>query len=204
MSALEALREKQYDVALLDYHLPKMDGLQVAAAIKAEAGAHRLPRLIAITADPEGLLSAEAGCEKFDYILPKPLDINQVGKVVEEQADIADREAAAEASAQDEIPRRSVAVAPLPSILDGMGQKLLAWPDDLDESRFTSRAMQATLGDVRFDALVIKAPLSSHDLETIWQRKALFALPVIDLTGTLGAEGRSRRLQARTARAGSG
>ena len=186
LKALEALREKQYDVALLDYHLPSMDGLQVAAALKAEAHTleHRLPRLIAITSDPEGLLSAESGCEKFDYILPKPLDINQLGKVVEEQAAIADREAAIEARPEDKSP--AVAVTPLPTVLDGMRHKLLAWPDDLDAARFTSRAMQATLGDVRFDALVIKVPVSSDDLATIWERKALYALPVIDLTGSLG------------------
>jgi CheY-like chemotaxis protein len=186
LEALAALREKKYDVALLDYHLPNMDGLQVAAALKAEAltSGHRLPRLIAITADPEGLLSAESGCEKFDYILPKPLDINQVGKVVEEQADIADREGADKAEPVEQLP--ASAVTPLPPILDGMGHKLLAWPDDLDASRFTSRAMQATLGDVRFDALVIKVPVSPDDLATIWERKALYALPVIDLTGSLG------------------
>ncbi len=67
-----------------------------------------------------------------------------------------------------------------------MDHKFLAWPDDLDASRFTSRAMQATLGDVRFDALVIKVPVSSDDLAMIWDRKALYALPVIDLTGSLG------------------
>jgi CheY-like chemotaxis protein len=185
VQALEALREKQYDIALLDYHLPNLDGLQVAAAIKAETKGGRTPRLIAITADPEGLLRAEAGCEKFDYILPKPLDINQVGTVVEEQAEIADRESAPiEPAAEADV--LGGQAAPLPSVLEGMGQTFLEWPEDISASRFTSRAMQATLGDTRFDALVIKAPASSDDLVTLWERKALFALPVIDLTGSLG------------------
>jgi len=185
VQALEALREKQYDVALLDYHLPNLDGLQVAAAVKAEAKGGRVPRLIAITADPEGLLSAEAGCEHFDYILPKPLDINQVGTVVEEQAEIADRESAP-AEPAPEAPAVDAGAAPIPSVLEGMGRTFLEWPEDINASRFTSRAMQATLGDTRFDALVIKVPASSDELLTLWERKALFALPVIDLTGSLG------------------
>jgi CheY-like chemotaxis protein len=185
IQALEALRGKHYDVALLDYHLPNMDGLQVAAAVKAEAQGGRMPRLIAITADPEGLLRAEAGCENFDYILPKPLDINQVGTVVEEQAEMAGREAA-EADPSPEPPAAESAVAPMPSVLEGTGRTFLEWPKDIDASRFTSRAMQATLGDTRFDAVVIKVPVSADDLSTLWERKALYALPVIDLTGTLG------------------
>lgn len=188
LSALEALRNNSYDVALLDYHLPHMDGLDVAAALKAEARGRRLPRLIAITADPEGLLSADEGCEQFDYILPKPLDINQVGKVVEEQAQIADR-AAAQARASD-TERRGLArvAAPLPPILEGLGLKFLEWPEDVAPERLSSRATQAISGDMRFDALIVRLPAPPQDLATIWQHKALFALPVIDLTGTLGVK----------------
>ena len=41
--ALEALRKNQYDVALLDSHLPSMDGAQIAASIKSDAAGRRLP-----------------------------------------------------------------------------------------------------------------------------------------------------------------
>jgi len=187
LKALEALRNNTYDVALLDYHLPRLDGLQVAAALKADPGGHRLPRLIAITADPEGLLSAEAGCENFDYILPKPLDINQVGKVVEEQAEIADHAESAVSLSPELRPAVAVPTPPPPSILDGLGRKLLSWPDDIDPTRLSSRAMQATLGDTRFDAIAIKVPVEVDDLATIWEHKALYVLPVIDLTGSLGS-----------------
>ena len=55
--ALEALRHNHYDVALLDFHLPKMDGLRVATTVRSELPVHARPRLIAITADLPGLLA---------------------------------------------------------------------------------------------------------------------------------------------------
>ncbi len=181
--ALEALRNNAYDVALLDYHLPQIDGLQVAATLRAEAHERRPPRLIAITADPEGLLRAEAGCENFDCILPKPLDINQVGRLVEEQAELGDGAASA---AVQFTPHAPVIVTARPTILDGFSHNILSWPDDLQAGRLSRRAIQATLGDTGFDAIVIKSPASVEDLGEIWRSQALFALPVIDLTGTFG------------------
>lgn len=186
--ALEALRQNDYDIALLDFHLPQMDGLQVAAAIKKEAQGRKLPRLIAITADVEGLLAHEENCENFDNIIPKPLDIYQVGKLVEEQADLADREVeAAQASAAAPVAKIDRQEAQrLPSFLEGLGYQFLVWPGDLEPMRLSARAMQASLGDPRFDAIVVKEPVPIEELATLWRRKALYVLPIIDLTGTLG------------------
>ncbi len=189
LQALEALRTRDYDVALLDFHLPGMDGLQVAAALKKGATGHKLPRLIAITADVEGLLAHEEGCENFDHIIPKPLDIYQVGKLVEEQAALGDEQRAAgqsEPAAQPQLVARAARAQP--SYLEGLDYQFLAWPDDLEATRLSARAMQATLGDQRFDGILIKKPVTAEELATIWRRKALYALPVIDLTGTLGAK----------------
>ena len=187
--ALEALQKRDYDVALLDFHLPKMDGLQVAAALKKGANGRKLPRLIAITADVEGLLSHEEGCEHFDHIIPKPLDIYQVGKLVEEQAAIADQ---LPATTHDEAgvpkPAAAEAVRQPPSFFEELGYQLLAWPEDLEATRLSARGMQATLGDPRFDGILIREPAPADELMTIWRRKALYVLPVIDLTGTLGAK----------------
>jgi len=187
--ALEALRTRDYDVALLDFHLPKMDGLQVAAALKKSPSGHKLPRFIAITADVGGLLAHEEGCENFDHIIPKPLDIYQVGKLVEEQADIAERQAArTQAAPATPTPVEVGAARPPPSYFEELGYHFIAWPDDLDANRISARGMQATLGDPRFDGILIREPVSADELVTIWHRKALFALPVIDLTGTLGTK----------------
>ena len=182
--AFEALRKNQYDVALLDFHLPNMNGAEVAAGIRREANGRRLPQLVAMTADIEGLLACP-NSEDLDHIIPKPLDIYEVGKLIEEQADIGARRAAESAtSRQVEASRAPAQVEP--SFFEGQGYQFLAWPDDIGKSRVSARSVQASLGDPRFDAILIKQPASKEDLSIIWRRKALFALPVIDLTGTLG------------------
>lgn len=71
--ALETLRHYHYDVAPLDFHLPKMDGLRVATTVRSELLAHARPRLIAITADLQRLLANTEDCENFDPVIPKPL-----------------------------------------------------------------------------------------------------------------------------------
>ena len=189
--ALEALRRNHYDVALLDFHLPKMDGLQVATAIRNEVHGRGLPRLIAITADLEGLVVHAKGCENFDPLIPKPLDIYRIGQLIEEQSELRDEQ-------QTEIfeprllsvPSRAPAAVPTamrqPSAVEGLGYNFLIWPNDIDVRHLSARAMQATLGDPRFDAILITQPVSVEALTSLWERKALYVLPIVDLTGTLG------------------
>jgi CheY-like chemotaxis protein len=182
--ALEALRRNRYDVALLDFHLPKMDGLQVASTIRHEATDRPVPRMIAITLDAEGLLAHPEGCHNFDHVLPKPLDIYQVAQVVEEQAEISDMEAADKTP--QAAPNISV-VAPRPrSPFEDLGYNFLTWPGDIEDGQLSARAMQASLGDPRFDGILIKAPVFVEELGTIWRNKALYMLPIVDVTGNLG------------------
>ena len=183
--ALEALRRNHYDVALLDFHLPKMDGLQVATAAKSELGGRDLPRLIAITADLPGLLAHTGGCENFDLVIPKPLDIYRIGQLLEEQAQLRD-EQQAEIVEPGPQPAPAPASVRQPSAIEGLGYDFLLWPQDIDVRRLSARAMQATLGDPRFDAILITQPVSIEALSSLWERKALYVLPIVDLTGTLG------------------
>lgn len=188
--ALEALRDNTYDVALLDFHLPKMDGLQVAAAIRNQTDGRPVPRMIAITADMEGLLAHADGCDNFDLVLPKPLDIYQVGRMVEEQSELAEVNAEAPAASAP-TPIRAAAAPDVASErkspFETLGYNLLTWPGDIDTKHLSARAMQATLGDPRFDGILVKVHVSPHAFGAIWRTKALYVLPVIDLGGTLGS-----------------
>jgi CheY-like chemotaxis protein len=73
LSALAAVRELRPHAALLDIGLPRLDGLQVARAIRQET-ALREVRLVAVTGyddERHRRLSRDAG---FDQHLVKPID----------------------------------------------------------------------------------------------------------------------------------
>lgn len=83
--AVAAVVQRPYDVILMDVQMPKMDGLQATAAIRALPGRERVP-IIALTAhamsgDRQRCLDAG-----MDHYLPKPLDIRKLVEVVEEFA----------------------------------------------------------------------------------------------------------------------
>jgi CheY-like chemotaxis protein len=82
--ALSALQDRRYDIALMDFHLPKMDGLRAVMEFTSRArGTVKLPYFIGITADIEGLLAHPDNCEAFDLVIAKPLDLVSLCSVVE-------------------------------------------------------------------------------------------------------------------------
>lgn len=69
--ALEKIRQKQYDLILMDIHMPELDGFQTTALIRKNEQANRTP-IIALTADAvQGYRERciEAGMDSY---LPKP------------------------------------------------------------------------------------------------------------------------------------
>ncbi len=82
--AVKLVREKDFDVVLMDLHLPMMDGFEAAAAIRAigEPGKSRVP-IIALTAhsmqdDQDRCL--EAG---MNACISKPIDSRELIATVE-------------------------------------------------------------------------------------------------------------------------
>jgi CheY-like chemotaxis protein len=74
-AALDLWRTKEFDVAILDIQMPIMDGLSVAAAIRAEekARGRRRTALLALTAMTQELDRARCEAAGFDAYLAKPV-----------------------------------------------------------------------------------------------------------------------------------
>ena len=80
-SALELVRHKHYDVALLDYLMPGMDGLTLYREIKKlSAGTVA----IVVTAYAGGTTTEEAQKAGAWQVLPKPVDFRRLLALVEE------------------------------------------------------------------------------------------------------------------------
>lgn len=185
--ALAALAVKTYDAALMDFHLPKLNGLEVANRFRRLYPDKARTRLLAITSDIKGLLTDDANCENFDAVIPKPFDLEDLVSAVEREA--------IEAESVSRVGR----VSPDPDPIDKVGislrdddvgyiatrHELLRWPEDFSSDRLSARAMQASLADDRFDGIVINEPTTVRSLSIIWTTKALHLLPIIDMTGSV-------------------
>ena len=84
LDAIIELEHGHYDIALLDYRLPKIDGFVAAQLMGDLLPMVQRPRLIALTASPELLrerdLNAPCG---FDAIVPKTADMRHVIAAIE-------------------------------------------------------------------------------------------------------------------------
>ena len=78
--ALAAIRGGvSYDVAIMDYHMPGMDGVQLARQLQDESAAERVP-LVLLTSVVYRL--AEEGIEHFAALLTKPIKQSQLYNVL--------------------------------------------------------------------------------------------------------------------------
>jgi CheY-like chemotaxis protein len=189
--ALTALERGPYDVALIDFRLPKLDGLQVAQKYRTQANGDLRAKLIAITADVEGLLSHNENCENFDQIIPKPLDIYEVCNVIERSGGaglapggeaaavqyVEGVEAEAASSAASRRRRSEPAWA--------LGLELMRWPKDFAVLTRMGNLLPAFTNVDQIDAILIQQPAQLADLAQIWERKPLHLFPIIDITGSL-------------------
>ncbi len=71
------VREGRYDVVLIDYQLPEIDGYAAARLVGDFMAGPARPVLIALTATPERLNARESGTESaFDAVLAKSSDLS--------------------------------------------------------------------------------------------------------------------------------
>lgn len=99
--ALDQLRREPIDIALLDVHMPIMDGFEALVKIRVgEAGRRDLP-VIALTADAMAGANASLLAAGFDDVAPKPINPQQlVAMIAAACAQTPDRKVALRATAQ--------------------------------------------------------------------------------------------------------
>ena len=70
-AAVRMLRNERYDLALIDYHMPDLDGFASARLLRDVSGGGERPKLVAVTADNIALSRRPDADSVFDAILPK-------------------------------------------------------------------------------------------------------------------------------------
>jgi CheY-like chemotaxis protein len=71
LSAVWKIRAGSYDLVVIDYSLPEIDGLATARLIHDFMGEAARPRLIALTATPDSLLKRQSTSDPFDEVVAK-------------------------------------------------------------------------------------------------------------------------------------
>ncbi len=85
VAALEAALRTPFDIILLDHQMPRMDGTEVARALRAaekEAGTARPAHIIAVTGNAMAEDRTNATNSGMNDFLPKPLNLNQLDAVL--------------------------------------------------------------------------------------------------------------------------
>jgi CheY-like chemotaxis protein len=82
-TALQELFWQHFDIALMDFHLPAKDGLEIVLEYKTARPSGRTPKFIGMTADVEGLLAHPSNCENFDKIFCKPVNPAELCRGIE-------------------------------------------------------------------------------------------------------------------------
>jgi CheY-like chemotaxis protein len=160
--AVDRLRQADFDVVLMDLHMPVMDGLQATAAMRSNANAHRarVP-IIAMTA--HALQNNRECClaAAMDDFLPKPFDASALVDVVEWHGN---RHNAARTQARDGSRRQCLDSAPVHEIRFDKQAALARLGGD---STRLSQLVSAFRDDVPRQMGTIRAGLQRGDLTTV-------------------------------------
>ncbi len=83
LEVLRALETRDYDLILMDMHMPEMDGIEATREIRRTLPAERQPRIVALTAS--AMAGDEARCREagMDSYLSKPVRVGDLKALIE-------------------------------------------------------------------------------------------------------------------------
>jgi len=76
LQAIEAMRNADYDVILMDVQMPEMDGIEATRQIRDLPGAKKFVTIIALTAQTEGNAQDELRAAGMDDYISKPINFD--------------------------------------------------------------------------------------------------------------------------------
>lgn len=82
--AVAKAAQTRYDLILMDWQMPTMDGIEATRAIRAAEDGHR-PRIVAVTGAVAENDVAALRAAGMDALLPKPFGLLEAMKMVREQ-----------------------------------------------------------------------------------------------------------------------
>ena len=204
LEAVESVGRQQYDVVLMDLHMPEMDGIEATRRIMQKFPSEKRPRIIAVTADAmqgDRELCIAAGMD--DYI-SKPIRIAELQKALERSG----RPVAPEHPAEHEpvvVDRKvldelkELADEGEPDFLRGLIASYLTNSEPL-LSQIRDAVTQGDPGELRRTAHMLKGSSLSMGVVTVGEIG--YELETLGRNGTVaGAEGLLVRLEKEFARA---
>jgi CheY-like chemotaxis protein len=176
VKAVQMLRGGGYDLALMDYRLPELDGVSAARLMRdgKHDGASQV-KLIAVTASAVRLEERVAGLSLFDAVVQKPFDLHKLLVLVAAALDDPARRRSQDASHAAwrglGLPGRPKAVAVPPASREQAAVLDLYF--DLDDGRDA-------------DLILLTDVSGTASLNLVRTRSDGYLLPIVDLTGRLG------------------
>lgn len=172
LTALRKLRSGHYDLALVDYRIPEVDGLASAKVLHEMMDNGVRPKLVAITASSSELEAQVGKDGVFDAIVPKPFNLNDIIGLVEKELKSglsAAREAAAASIWRQHGLTRPPAAYIVPEPTPSQYQ-LVQSLFDLSDTREP-------------EVVVIIDEKGWSEAVNLRENSDLFLCPVVDLTG---------------------
>lgn len=203
LEAVESVDRQQYDVVLMDLHMPEMDGIEATRRIVQKYPKEKRPRIIAVTADAmqgDRELCIAAGMD--DYI-SKPIQITELQKVLEQSGKpVAGEEpaeqgpVAVDQKVLDEL--KGLADEGDPDFLKGLIDSYLSSSEPLI-SQIRNAVSQGDPDELRRAAHTLKG--SSRSMGVVMVGEISFELETLGRNGTVAVGGLLDQLGNEFARA---
>ena len=197
---------RPFDVLLLDWRMPGLDGVETARRIRADSSLKSVPAIIMITAFGREEVRSEAELAGVNGFLIKPVNqstlIDALVEIFAPEHMTAVREAAEAAAydlnglrvllAEDNAINQQIAV----ELLEGVGVSV----DVANNGREAVDKLLATAGDMRYDLVLMDLQMPEMDgyqaAARIRAEPRLADLPIVAMTAHAMAEERDRCLAA--------